>query len=244
MKKAKEEFEKRRLEIEEYFTFLKKLDYDSPKLIYSKLGTPETYKVNDELVKILKANGFLLIYNLVEAVTRISLIELLVSITNSKTKFNKLSDELQKLWILNKRFADKELKNKPEERVFHELYNEIISNAIIDFTLEIKDSKGEILKEFVSLSGNVDARQIRTIAEKYGFNSKLTSSHEKAGADLQEVKTKRNYLAHGRITFIECGKDFSVSQMCGYKDNSLIYLENILINIEKFVKEKKFKRKQ
>jgi len=242
MKRAKEEFENRKIEIEKYFEFLSKLDNDNPTLHYSITGSEKLFVVDDELLKVLKANGFLLIYNLVEAVTRISLIEFLNSITKSKVPFKKLNQDIQRLWVANKRFADKSIKNKSEEVIFQELYDEIVSNTVISFTTELKNDKGELVKEFVELSGNVDARKIRKLASKYGFDSNVGNANEKAGADLEVIKTKRNYLAHGRITFVECGKGYSVRQMCDYKDNAIIYLEKILSNIESHIDGKKYRK--
>lgn len=243
MKKAREEFLNRKSEIEKYFKFLSKLENDSPELHYSITGTQQVHKIDDELLKILKANGFLLIYNLVEAVTRILLIEFLDSITKSKVTVKKLNQDIQKIWIANKKFADKQIGNKSEEVFFQELYNEIVSNTLASFTTEIKNDKGEVIKEFVNLSGNVDADKIRRLASKYGFNSKVGPA-EKAGADLEEIKRKRNYLAHGRMTFVECGGKVTVVDMCKYKDNAILYLNEIISNIEKHIKDKKFKTKK
>ena len=140
----------------------------------------------------------------------------------------------------NKRFADKNLKNKSEEVIFQELYNEIVSNTIVSFTIELKDDRGEVINEFVKLSGNVDADKIRKLATKYGFDSKVGPA-EKAGADLVTIKTNRNYLAHGIKTFTECGGKVSVIDMCNYKKNAILYLEKIISNIEKHIEEGKFK---
>lgn len=242
MNRAKEEFKKRKREIEKYFDFLSKLDNDLPQLNFSNMGKALSYKVDEELLRILKANGFLLIYNLVEAVTKISLIEYLNSIEKSKTSFKNLEKEIQELWIENQLFADKKRGQKNNQTSFMEVYNEIVTKTIINFTKEIKDNKGEVVKEFVKLSGNIDARVIKELGTKYGFDAKLDDAGEKAGASLVEIKRKRNFLAHGRMTFVECGKEYSVQQMCTYKTNAITYLDAILNLIESHIKNKKFKR--
>jgi hypothetical protein len=240
MKKAKEEFESRKREIDKYFEFLSTLEHDKPELHYSLLGVNKVHKIEGELLQILKANGFLLIYNFVEAVTRITLVEYLNSISKSKISVKKLHEDIQRLWFENKKFAYKNIKNTSEEKRFQELYNEIVTNTIVSFTTELKNDRGEIIKEFVKLSGNVDADQIRVLAKKYGFDSKVGTA-EKAGADLEEIKIQRNYLAHGIKTFTECGGKVSVIDMCKYKDNAILYLDNIISNIEQHIKNKKYK---
>jgi hypothetical protein len=63
-----------------------------------------------------------------------------------------------------------------------------------------------------------------------------------AWADLKRIKDFRNKLAHGRITFAECGKDKSVADMINYKDNAIEYLECVLLNVQDYIRQKKFKR--
>ena len=240
MEKAKEEFQNREIEINKYFDFLTKLDNDVPTLHYTTLGVNQAHIIDSNLLKILKANGFLLIYNLVESVTRILLVEFLNSISKSNISFEKLNQDIQNLWIANKRFADKNIKNKSEETIFQEIYKEIVTNTFVSFTTEIKNNQGEITKEFIELSGNVDATKIRRLALKYGFDSKVGEA-EKAGADLEEIRRKRNYLAHGRLSFMECGAKVSVIDMCKYKDNAIFYMHSIIMNIENHIISGKFK---
>lgn len=239
MKKTKEDFEKRKAEIEKYFDFLSKLDKDKPVLHYSEKGKNKISKVNDELLKILKANGFLLIYNLVESSCRNSLWEILLAIQSDKLSLKKLSEEAQLLWIKQKVKDFKNASNSTLENHIQSIAKDVINEAFIEFCEDkSEDGSGEIIK----LSGNIDARKIRELAEFYGFISKVSPKKEKAGADLKEVKDKRNHLAHGRITFAECGKNYSVQQMCTYKKNAISYLEGILKNIEKHIKEKKYQK--
>ncbi len=243
MEKAREEFLNRKNEIEKYFEFLSKLEHDTPALHYTHPLTRvnEIHPIDGEILKILKANGFLLIYNLVESVTRVLMIEFLNSITKSKVSFKKLNQDIQKLWVENKRFADKNIKNKSEEIIFQELYNEIVSNTLVSFTTELKNDRGKVTKDFFKFSGNVTAKTIRDLAKKFGFDSKVGAENEKAGEYLEEIVTKRNYLAHGRMSFIECGGKVSVGDMCKYKDNAILYLDKIISNIETHIKEGKFK---
>ncbi len=231
MKKANEDFVKRKAEIEKYFDFLSTLDKDKPTIHFSEKGVNKISKVDDELLKILKANGFLLIYNLVESACRNSLWEILSAIQGKKLSYKKLTEEAQLLWIKQKVKDLRNAKDETLEKHIQSIATEVINNALVEFKKET---------EFIDLSGNIDAQKIRTLAEIYGFDSKVGDAKEKAGADLEEIKKKRNHLAHGRVTFAECGKDYSVTQMCEYKKNAISYLESILSNIETYIKGGKY----
>lgn len=244
MKKANQDFEKRKVELEKYFQFLSTLDMDNPILHFSEKGKLGTYKVNDELLKILKANGFLLIYNLIESACRNSLLEILTAIQSKKLSLKKISEQVQLLWIKQKTQNLRDPKTKIEtiDGQFHAIAKEVIENTIIDFAVTIKkiEDPNSADLDLFGLSGNINADKIRGMAKVCGFESSVGAAKEKAGADLEEIKVRRNHLAHGRITFAECGKTYSVKEMCRYKDNAVYYMEGILQNIEKYIKTNKF----
>ena len=88
-------------------------------------------------------------------------------------------------------------------------------------------------------SGNVDAKKIKEIADKYGFSHQTDSKFTKNGAKLVTVKEKRNDLAHGEISFQECGKDYTIQDIIAIKNEVIKYLEEILNNIEQFLLQDK-----
>lgn len=244
MKKTNEDFVKRKTEIEKYFAFLSTLDKDNPAIHFSEMGVDKISKVDAELLKILKANGFLLIYNLVESACRNSILEILTAIQSKKLSLKKLSDEVQMLWIRQRtqNLRDPKTKIETVDKQFYEIAKEVIKNTIIDFSTAIKKIEDPNVSELelFGLSGNINADKIRDMARLCGFNHNVGAAKEKAGADLEEIKKKRNHLAHGRVTFAECGKDYSVKQMCDYKDNAISYLESILSNIDTHIKGGKY----
>lgn len=233
MQRAKDDFDKRKSEIETYFDFLAKLDHDKVILHYEEKGVAKQHRIDDELGKILKANGFLLIYNLVESFCRNSLWEILSAINIENVDLKMLSNEAQLLWIKSQVKIYKENANTTKlETHIHAIATDVINNTLIDF------KEGS---EFIDLSGNIDKRKIRELASIYGFDPVVAADKEKAGEDLLEIKTTRNNLAHGRITFAECGKPVSIPQMIKYKDNAINYLEGVLANIEDYIVNSKFR---
>jgi hypothetical protein len=197
-----------------------------------------------ELLKILKANGFLLIYNLVESFCRNFILEILTTIQGTRLTLKKLSQEAQKIWIAQKvkDFKDPMTSNEKLEVCFYDITKSIFDNTLIEFSNVIDRIENDERFDAFGLSGNIDKKKIQSLARLYGFEAITIPDKERAGADLEQIKAFRNKLAHGRITFADCGKDKSVTQMIGYKDNAVAYLEGVLTNIEDYIRTKKFKK--
>jgi hypothetical protein len=221
MNNARNEYIKRLHEVELYFNTLQLLDKGACSIkCVDILGNEETQEVDAELSKILKANGFLLLYNLIEATVRNSIDAILNSIHASTVTFRDLSDNLKKIWI--KQEAKGINSEKSHEKVM------LIAKAILD---------NEILsfeKDCINISGNIDAQKIREILKQFGGN---TISN---GRDLKTIKDKRNNLAHGEFTFSEIGKDYTVRDLIDYKDETRDYLSNVLDEIQDFIGNQKF----
>lgn len=244
MKRVKDDFNKRKAELNEYFDFLSLLDKDKPTLHYSELGVDHKHTIDTELQKILKANSFLLIYNLLESFCRNFIIEILSAIQGKKLTLKKLSEEAQKVWIAQKvrDYKSPTTTSEKLEDCFFGMVTEIFNETVIEFSAVINRIETDERYDVFGLSGSIDRKKIQALARIYGFNHMTPPVNEKAGEDLEQIKNFRNKLAHGRITFAECGKDKSVKEMVDYKDNAIVYLEGVLLNIETYIKNKKFKK--
>lgn len=228
MNNTKIEFEKRIQEINIYFNLLITIDKGECR-IYCKTINGEVVEeiINGELIKVLKANGFILLYNLIEATINKSIGAIFTAIYDDGLTFQKLSDKIRKLWLNQKAMPLKAGIDAVTHDKILKILNDV-ANSIIE---------SQILKletECVRISGNIDAQEIRNIAKKFGFEQ------AKNGSFLEEIKKKRNNLAHGEFTFGEIGKDVSVNDMIKYKDCTYAHLEEVLKNIETFIHNKKF----
>jgi len=102
MNSVKEDFEKRKREIEEYFDFLLLLDdIENSTISYhsTRQNISKQTRLSNELQKIIIANSFLLLYNLIEATIRNSIKEIFSVIRSSNITYGELSDKLKKIWI-------------------------------------------------------------------------------------------------------------------------------------------------
>lgn len=211
------EYNKRLKEVEIYFDTLKLLDNGNCSIKCIDILGEETIKeIDSELSTILKANGYLLLYNLVESTIRKSIDAVLNSIHASSATYRSLSDTLRRLWI------KQEGKNINNDRIIS-IANSVLENELLIFK-----------KECINISGNIDAQQIRAILKQLGGNE------IKDGRHLEAIKKKRNNLAHGEFSFSEIGRDCTVSELIVYKDNTKDYLSKVLDEIESYIANKKY----
>ena len=57
-------------------------------------------------------------------------------------------------------------------------------------------------------------------------------------------KDKRDKLSHGEQTFYSIGKDFTVKELDGFKEEVICYLKDVIKNIETFIDLKKYKLRE
>lgn len=217
MNNTRIEYHKRLHEVEVYFEALKLLDNGSCSIKCTDiLGVETTKEIDSELSTILKANGFLLLYNLIESTIRKSIDAVINSMHTSSVTFRNLSDELRKLWIRQ------EGKNPNEEKIMS-IAKIVLENGLLTFK-----------KDFINISGNIDAQEIRKILKQVGGNEISD------GRCLKAIKDKRNHLAHGEFSFSEIGKDYTVNDLIAYKNDTKEYLSKVLEEIQSFIDNQKY----
>ena len=223
MDNTKQDFENRKTEIENYFKFLTIFDDDNTKIQYDKDGVTVTEKIQPQFQIILIANAFLILYNLIESTVRNSIIEIYTKIEDDEIAFEELSENLQKIWIRQTTDKLKENNFKPETLQNYVL--NLAKNILQKETIKLANDK-------MDFSGNLDAKEIRKLATKIGFDKVVN------GRNLEEIKNKRNRLAHGEQTFYDVGKDFSVGELNDFKNETFVYLSDVINNIERFIIDK------
>lgn len=224
MKTTRAEYTKRLKEVTLYFDTIKLLDNGDCSIICKDInGIVKEKIIDNELAKIMKANGFLLLYNLIEATIRNSISAILNSISTDKLTFKLLSDNLKKLWI------NQEINNIKDISKFKEKVSELSEKILNDSLLEFS-------QECINISGNIDAQKIRDIAKKFGY------LEPKDGRGLQTIKDKRNQLAHGEFTFSDIGKNYTSNDLIEYKSEVDSFIEGVLNNVEVYINTKGYKK--
>lgn len=220
MKDVKRDFQERLDEINLYFAFLENVILKDGKLLYPD-GSSEN--IDTILIKTLRANGFLLIYNLAESCIKRAIEEIYIGMRRDSIEYDNIKEGIRKEIINYLRSGKTGTDN------FVSSVNDIARDII-----------GHCFSAEALFSGNVDAKKIREIAKKYGFSTRTNTARTKSGEKLLTVKRRRNDLAHGVYSFQECGKDYTIQDMVEIKNEVTTYLEQILNNIENYIDNNEF----
>lgn len=221
-------FVTRKTEIELYFKYLEYLNNDNPRIITisNATGYDEVNAVEQDFVKILKANGYLLLYNLIEAIVETSLDVIFEKIKNSGLMYTQVSDKIRKLCINMHRGNFERISNS--EKIKTEI------EAIIDYfiTQKIITLSKNVLS---GRSGNLDSQKIKNISLELGI------IHSANCPELQEIKNKRNSLAHGDISFTDAARNITFQELTVFKDNTLEYIAQFVLDVKDFIDNERYK---
>lgn len=222
MKEVIHVFQERKQEIDIYFDFLKTFmkddSKDNAKILHAD-GTQT--EMSNTLAQILRANGFLLLYNVIESCITLAIEEIYKDIKDKNISFDILNDGIKK-------------------EIFSNIKNNISTDNLFK---NIQKIEFDIVSQYPTkiFSGNIDAKKIREVAEKYGFSYTTDVRQTQNGANLLSIKTQRNSLAHGDISFKECGKEYTIQEMNKIKEEAMCYLDQILQNIENYIAKQEYR---
>ncbi|MDO4229615.1 MAG: MAE_28990/MAE_18760 family HEPN-like nuclease [Capnocytophaga sp.] len=196
--------------------------------IYYNYLKDNEFNMSVEVSKILKANMFLMLYNLIESTVNNSLEAIHNAINNEKLNFEQCIDEIKALWVEYKHQKFEQKKSSEIIKSIYQIKSEIIS---IDY-------KKFQEKKLNGISGNLDAKKIRE-----NINPKYSISENKRveGKKLVEIKNKRNSLAHGEVSFSTLGQRYSIKDLEKYYKECKLFLKEYLSNVEKYIKNKKYR---
>lgn len=214
----------RKEEIDLYFKAIEEL-YDCK----DKFEQSYTFQ-SDDFLKMIKANALLMIYNLVESSIMGGILEIYDQLKTSSYSYNDVRREIKDIWFsfkFNQVYDKKAHYNSYREKAL-EIINEIINGEVIELSRKATD-----------ISGNLDSKKIRQLCKDHGITYTLDSNC-RGGCVLDDVKEKRNNLAHGTISFVECGRDYSFEGLIKIKEETIIYLDGIIAGMKSYYDEKKY----
>ncbi len=227
-------FAKREQEINVYFDFLEKTITQKAHLQFKDKAI-ESIQV--ELFPTLRANTVMMLYNMMEAVMRqcIDAIHLAISDEKAPVSYGVAIPNIQKIWI---EYAYNNFqKNDASGQIWDILQS--ISNDVINI-VEVNDDDQSYLSKVkgVNISGGVDLRKAKMLAAKYGWNMSTIT----AGSHALTIKTNRNLLAHGRLSFNECGNRFQLSELQIIKADIFLFLTQIIDAIDNYLSQQNYKK--
>jgi hypothetical protein len=217
-------FEERFSEIEAYLELLHDIERAA------RSGAPRIERSNSVISapqqKILYSSVYLQLYNLVEATVSICVRAVAdAAASDGRWQAKDLSDSLQKEWVRVK--ARTHVDMSPDKRLESavELCDYLVRQLPLDeFELEIGGG------------GNWDDDAIEKISLRLGFQLEITAPtktnvkrhvRDELGA-LKLVKNRRNRLAHGAISFVDCADGVTVEELQAITDSIGSYLREVI----------------
>jgi len=228
MEIAYEVLQERIDEIQSYLDFLYALDSAN------KSGAP---MVRPDQYHILIANTFVLMYNMIEA-TVIQSVKCLEEVISSDKECPKnLSQKLKDEWISNFLGTNEPLNHRKRLRRGLNFYEHIIGAQPL--TLVISTGSG----------GNWDDEEIYRLAKRLGIDlSSIPPSvyaciknklYDEMGC-LKFIVRKRNKLAHGEISFSECGREEELTKIKKIFIDTSQYLKAVVSSFDIFSRQRQF----
>lgn len=212
-------FADRKQEIEFYFSVMVEIDNGNPNI--------QTVD-NRRFYKIMKSNFLLMLYNLVEACIVSGMMEIYEDLKNNNCSYNQVIREIQDIWS---KYKINEVYGPATERVAYE-------NRVQEIIQDITTNAPIILsKDALGISGNLNAKKIKNICDKHRIRYRLATP----GESLERVKRERNSLAHGDVSFSDCARDLTISDLENIKDEVILFLTGILDGMKNYYDQKLYK---
>lgn len=227
-------FEDRLQEIEAYLDLLDTIETQIQDGV-PRLDDSVTISVQQQ--KILYSSVYLQLYNLIEATVTRCIDAITKAIIDNGYKPSDLSNEIRKEWV---RFAARthielNFENRLDAALL--LCEHLIQTLPID---DFKIAKGQ--------GGSWDDLAIQDVCKRLGLSLDIDKSIESEikkhfkndQGSLAYIKTLRNDLAHGSLSFVECGENVTASELKELKDRTTSYLREIVKLFQKYVNTYEF----
>lgn len=209
---VQKDFLERVKEIEVYLGLIEDLELKNSVVLRKATSRPAYNKSRqDELLRTMKASALLLLYNLMESTVTNAVQAIYDDLEQKGITYNQCRLEVRKLMLKN-------LKHHDVDKIVHKL-----------LPIEQKIAHEPFEKDGI-VSGNVDAKKIRTIAQQYGMRKPRAD-----GSDLYTVKLHRNDLAHGVKSFSDVGKAYAIQDVQRFKKHIAKYLKSFLANVATYL---------
>ncbi len=210
------DFETRSKEVEGFFRFVLRLAKKEVALqVKDDTGGCSNHE-DEELLKTFKATCYLLLYNLVESTMRNAIEAIFDELKEKQASYDRCREELRREILKN-------FKRRDIDKLLPKLFS--LARDIVHETFECTETFG----------GNLDARMIRSTANRFGF-----AAPEGKYWMLQTVKNARNDLAHGVKSFADVGRNASPSDLELAQIQTIEILSKTLYNIKSYLQRQDY----
>lgn len=225
-------FVERREEVFAYLRFLRAALARDSAICFPSQRRRFEFSLNKELTHTLKANTYLLLYNIVEATITQAMDEIHRAILNSGAELDELHPKLF-MQILRRFQCSKTVATTANTCTPS-------GHSLIKFWLDDYERQEKANRNYL-FSGNIDGRKICEIGVDYGFASgdEVADAHLRHGS-LYVAKNKRNQLAHGELSFRDCGRDLIQNQIENDAVNLLRCLQRLIRTVNDYLGQKRY----
>lgn len=102
-----------------------------------------------------------------------------------------------------------------------------------------KKIEDQIESEQKAISYDMKEFTIELYVKKYLYET----NREKYSNSFLVVKNKRNNLAHGNVSFSECGSNYLVSDLEKFKSDILDGMQEVVTQAKEYISNKEYKHK-
>lgn len=213
------------------------MDFLAQLEVESQSGSPKfstsATTISPDQQKLLYASVYLQLYNLVEATVTLCVQSVVDAACDPQWKPNDLSAVIRREWIRNtaRTHIDLTYTNRLEAAV--KLVDHVLAATPVQGDFEIERGGG----------GNWDDEQIEKMSARLGSKLKVSRAvrkliKQKVRDDygpLKLVRTMRNELAHGQISFTESASETTVSDLSQLTNAVLRYLSEVVDHFDGFI---------
>lgn len=236
MQIIKQEFSDRVNEINTFFHLLESIIEKEARLIFPN-DDNKIENFDFDVPSTLKATSILLLYNLIEATVSKCIERVHQIISSENLTYDLASDSIQKIWLGQYYDRFKETSNNEKNTLTNlKLMIDTLVRSNVPIELVFRDKE----KRSSEISGNLDGRKIREIAEKYDITFPNVPQNTLKG--ILDIKDKRIDLAHGVKSFLECGRNMTYPDLTTLKQQTIDFLQAFITAVENFIAESKYRR--
>lgn len=220
MRETIELYDSRKAEVIFYYQVLAKFDLNIP---------PNLTTDNARLFKIMKSNFLLMLYNLIEACIVSGMMEIYASIAAETCHYQTIIGEIKKIWI------NQEISKVYSSSTGRNAYIRSVTDMI---TWVIDERPIVLTKEYIGSNwgGNLDAKKITELCDKHRIRY---VAKDKDGS-LLKIRHKRNALSHGDVSFSECARDITVTDLYEIMNGTFCFLYGILTGMKTYYDGKEY----
>jgi MAE_28990/MAE_18760-like HEPN len=231
-----ESFNERAQEIDEYFGLLLTIE-SAGRAGMPRIGASGP-SISATQQKMLRASVYVQLYNLVEATVCACLDAIAHALSSPSTSVHELTLSLRREWVRHHARSHKELSD--DNRL----------NAMVDMVerLLVRDQLTAFVIERGG-GGNWDDHEIENLMKKrlgvpLDFSPTVRANVKRRVRDdlgaLELVKSLRNSLAHGSISFSECGESTTAGELQIMAEHIYAYLREMLAQCSSFIDRREY----